>query len=72
MKKIRFDGCDTIVIKDNLVVILDIEAECAIITRIDGDKWTGIHFESPIGLKALHKIYNAENELDVLIAALEG
>jgi hypothetical protein len=72
MKKIIFDGCETIVIKDNLVVILDIEAESTIITKIDGDSWTGIHFESPISVKGLHKIYTAENELDVLIAALEG
>lgn len=79
MRKVKVEGCDAFVIKDNLVVIVDIEAECAVFTRlseIDGVKFPnadkGIHFESPIGFKSLHKIYTADNELDLLIAALEA
>lgn len=78
MRKIKVDGCDAFVIKDNYVVIVDIESECAIFTRVpevDGKTYTnadsGITLEHQIGLKALHKIYTAENELDLLIAAIE-
>lgn len=74
MKKIEIDGCDAFVIREDLVVLIDIEAECAVIFRMKDDRRDpqGLCLESPISLKALHKIHTANNELDVLIAALEG
>jgi hypothetical protein len=74
MKKIKIDGCDAFIIRENLAVIIDLEHECAIISRTDeeGIITEGLCLESPISLKAFHKIYTADNELDVLIAALEG
>lgn len=77
MVRFKFEGCDTYVIKDDFVVIIDLEAEAAILTRLDDE--TGrvnpnkfVHFEIPLSLKTLHKIHTAENELDLLITILEG
>ncbi|MUG87668.1 hypothetical protein GNP92_15095 [Paenibacillus timonensis] len=74
MRKIKIDGCDAFVIREDLVVLIDIESECAVIYRMKDDRVDpkGLCLESPISLKALHKMYTADNELDVLIAALEG
>ncbi|GIP13999.1 MULTISPECIES: hypothetical protein [Paenibacillus] len=74
MRKIKIDGCDAFLIRDDLAVLIDLEAECAVISRLSesGPDPDGLCLESPISLKALHKIYTADNELDILIAALEG
>jgi hypothetical protein len=77
MKKIKIDGCDGFIIKDNMVVIVDIEREQAILTRLselDGVRYPeadrGVHFETPLTIQSLHKIYTAESELDLLISAV--
>ncbi|GGG15728.1 hypothetical protein [Paenibacillus aceti] len=74
VKKIKLDGCDAFLIKDDLYVLINLEDECAVIARMSeiGGKPKGMCLESPISLKALHKILTADNELDILIAALEG
>ncbi|WP_110930582.1 hypothetical protein [Paenibacillus bouchesdurhonensis] len=74
MRKIKIKGCDAFIIREDLAVLIDIEAECAVIYRLCDDRIDpdGLCLESPISLKALQKIYTADDELDVLIAALEG
>lgn len=77
MKKINIDGCDAFIIKDNLVVIVDIEQGQAILTRLselEGVQYPGadcgVHFETPLTIRSLHKIFTAESELDLLISAV--
>ncbi|MBP1905494.1 hypothetical protein J2Z32_002124 [Paenibacillus turicensis] len=77
MKKIKIDGCDAFIIKENLVVIVDIERGQAILTRLselDGVQYPnadrGVHFETPLTIQSLHKIFTAESELDLLISAV--
>lgn len=72
----EIEGCYAYEVKNGLVVIIDIEGEVAILTRLDEkggvDDCRFLCFETRLTLKLLHKIHTAENELDLVIAVLEG
>ncbi|GGG08576.1 hypothetical protein [Paenibacillus aceti] len=76
MVSFEMEGCYAYVVKGDLVVIIDIEEEAAILTRLNEkgkvDECRFLHFETRLTLKLLHEIHTARNELDLVMAVLEG